>query len=363
MPVLLSDTVIEPGPLPLVGLRVTHGWFAAAVHVTDPVPLTVNRVVCGFVLKTSVPLPLFIAPKFNVVGESVTVGSVGAVVPVCVTANACPPIAIVAERADEPVYAPTLYETDPFPLPLDVVVTHVAPLEAVHAHPVPAVTPTVPEPPKESCVLAVGESEYVQPLNVKPFARLPLCPSVLVMTTLTAPAACAGETAVMLVADPTATELAAVPPMVTVAPDANPVPVIVTAVPPLAGPLVGENEMTDGGGAGGAVVPVCVMANVCAAMVTVADRDKVLAFAATLYETVPFPLPVDVVVTHAALLEAVHPHPAVAVTPMVPDPAEESCVRPVGEREYVQPVYVNPFPRLPLCASEFVTTTLTAPAA
>jgi hypothetical protein len=55
-------------------------------------------------------------------------------------------------------------------------------------------------------------------------------------------------------------------------------------------------------------------------MVTVPDRDALLGFAATLYETVPLPLPLlpPVTVTQAALLVAVHAQPAAAVTVTVP---------------------------------------------
>ena len=45
---------------------------------------------------------------------------------------------------------------------------------------------------------------------------------------------------------PTTTLVAAVPPRLTVAPDWNPVPVIVTPVPPLAGPELGPIPVTVG---------------------------------------------------------------------------------------------------------------------
>ena len=46
----------------------------------------------------------------------------------------------------------------------------------------------------------------------------------------------------------TVTPVAAVPPRLTVAPARNPVPVIVTGVPPLAGPELGAIELTVGAG-------------------------------------------------------------------------------------------------------------------
>src|SRR4029079_14519462 len=64
---------------------------------------------------------------------------------------------------------------------------------------------------------------------------------------LTAPAACAGVTAVIDVELATVTLVAAVPPIVTVAPVAKFVPVIVTFVPPAVVPAVGEIAVTVGG--------------------------------------------------------------------------------------------------------------------
>ena len=81
---------------------------------------------------------------------------------------------------------------------------------------------------------------------MNPFARLPLNP-LLVTATVTAPALPAGVVAVIVVALTTTTFVAAVPPKVTVAPDAKLVPVIVTAVPPVIGPLFGDTLLTVGG--------------------------------------------------------------------------------------------------------------------
>ena len=71
-------------------------------------------------------------------------------------------------------------------------------------------------------------------------------PPGLVTTTLTAPLACAGVTAVIVVLPTTFTFVAAVPPKVTVAPVAKPVPEIVTMVPPPAGPDVGDRLLMIG---------------------------------------------------------------------------------------------------------------------
>ena len=68
-------------------------------------------------------------------------------------------------------------------------------------------------------------------------------------TTLTAPAECAGVVAVMEVELTTVTLVADDPPKLTVAPAEKPVPVIVTDVPPLVLPDVGEIELTVGAAA------------------------------------------------------------------------------------------------------------------
>ena len=89
----------------------------------------------------------------------------------------------------------------------------------------------------------VGAATYVkQPLHD------PLCVSGFVTTTVTAPAACAVVVPVMLVGL-TVGAVSADPPNETVAPVWNPLPVMVTLVPPPAGPLVGATELTVGAGA------------------------------------------------------------------------------------------------------------------
>jgi hypothetical protein len=80
---------------------------------------------------------------------------------------------------------------------------------------------------------------------VKPLARLPLWP-FRVTVTVTAPAVPAGVVAVIDVLLTTTTLVAAVLPNVTVAPAAKFVPVMVTAVPPATGPLLGLTLLTPG---------------------------------------------------------------------------------------------------------------------
>ena len=81
-------------------------------------------------------------------------------------------------------------------------------------------------------------------------ASVPFWPSVLVTITLTAPAECAGVTAVIVVLLVTLILVAAAPPILTLAPDRKLVPVMVTAVPPAVLPVFGDIDDTVGAGPG-----------------------------------------------------------------------------------------------------------------
>ena len=71
------------------------------------------------------------------------------------------------------------------------------------------------------------------------------------------------------------------------------------------------------------------------AIVSVPERLVVAVLAATLKEVVPGPVPLapPVTVIHAALLAAVHAHPAPAVTVLLPVPPAAAKVSLVGEIE------------------------------
>ena len=116
-------------------------------------------------------------------------------------------------------------------------------------NPVPVMVTAVPpavEPEVGETAVTVGAGFAV--LYVYPLVRVPLCPSLLVTTTFTAPTAWAGVVAVIELPLTTFTPLAAVPPKLTVAPDKNPVPAMVTEVPPALDPAFGETELTVGAG-------------------------------------------------------------------------------------------------------------------
>jgi hypothetical protein len=80
---------------------------------------------------------------------------------------------------------------------------------------------------------------------VKPFGREAV-PLGAVTATATAPAACGGVDAVIVVSLTTVMPVAAVPPNVTAVAPVKPVPVIVTEVPPIVEPLFGATELTVG---------------------------------------------------------------------------------------------------------------------
>jgi len=91
-------------------------------------------------------------------------------------------------------------------------------------------------------------------------------PPGVVTVTLTAPAAPAGAVAVTDVAEFTTTPVAAVAPNLTEVAPVRFVPVIVTDVPPAAGPLVGDSDVTAGTAT---YVKVAVLIDVPPAVVTV----------------------------------------------------------------------------------------------
>ncbi len=70
-------------------------------------------------------------------------------------------------------------------------------------------------------------------------------PPAVVTETLTCPAACAGAVATIWVVDLTVKALAVVVPNFTYLTVENPVPVMVTEVPPATGPLYRESDVID----------------------------------------------------------------------------------------------------------------------
>jgi hypothetical protein len=99
---------------------------------------------------------------------------------------------------------------------------------------------------------AVGPASGLRPVTVgapnayKFPVAVGLVPPGVVTVTFTVPADSAGETAVNCVEETNVTPVAAVEPNVTLASGTNPVPVIVTVVPPAVGPASGLRPVTVG---------------------------------------------------------------------------------------------------------------------
>ena len=89
--------------------------------------------------------------------------------------------------------------------------------------------------------------------------------------------------------------------------------------------------------------PLCVTVTVWPATVRVPVRPAVAVLAVALNVTVPLPDPLapPLTVSQAALLVAVQPHPAPAVTAVVEEPAAAVIVRAVGETPYVHAAALN----------------------
>ena len=118
--------------------------------------------------------------------------------------------------------------------------TEVAPLKSV-----PVIVTDVP--PATGPLLGLTLVTVGAPMNVNwSFALVALVPPIVVTVMSTVPAAWAGEVAVMDVALLTVKLVAAVPPKLTALAPVNPVPVIVTDVPPVDGPLSGLTLVTVG---------------------------------------------------------------------------------------------------------------------
>ena len=98
-------------------------------------------------------------------------------------------------------------------------------------------------------------------------------------------------------------------------------------------PAVDGRLAEDGETVGEQVAPNCFTLKVFPPTDTVPVRNVVAVFAATVYENVPFPVPVLPAVTaiHASSLIAVHPHPAAALTVTTLEAPEAAAVVDVGE--------------------------------
>jgi hypothetical protein len=123
-------------------------------------------------------------------------------------------------------------------------VTAVAPVK-----PDPVTVTDVPpaaEPAAGETPVTVGTMGAAVKVNWSAGVTTADCPIGVVTRTFVVAAACAGETATMLVSEFTVTPDAATPPKVTAVAPVKPVPVIVTDVPPATGPDAGDTPDTTG---------------------------------------------------------------------------------------------------------------------
>jgi hypothetical protein len=253
-----------------------------------------------------------------------------------------------------PVLAATLKPTDPLPVPLApaVIVIHGVVVVAVQAQLAGVVTATgVPAPAVAGTDWLVGAIVYEHEGGGggagAACETVKVCPAMVIVPVRAPPefAATLNSTVpfpLPLAPDVTVTQealLVAVHAQLLVVETATVLPALpAAAIDWLVGAMEYEHDGGGGGGGGGGaggstIVPVCVSVNVWPAMVSVSVRAPP-AFGSTRNPTDALPLPLAPVVIeiHAALLTAVHAHPAGADTATdPPEPPSGGTVPLVGE--------------------------------
>ena len=143
----VSCTEASPLPLALEEGRVIHAAFDVAVH-RQPPPVFTDTL--------TAPPPL---ATFCCVGVTADVHDSA-----WLMVNVCPATVSVPDRG-APVWAAAEKDTVPLPLPREPPVMEIqsALLAAVHAHALPAVTPTLPVPPSPGTLALDDEREYEHP--------------------------------------------------------------------------------------------------------------------------------------------------------------------------------------------------------
>ena len=287
-----------PVPLPLAPEEmVIQGTLLAAVH-GQPSPVVTPTV--------------FLAPPAGTFAP-LDASAIAQPLP-WLTVNAWPPIVSTADRATL-VVAAAAYWTVPLPLPFApaVTVSHDALLLAVHGHPSPAVTATLPEPPADGTLAAVGAIEIEHPL---PCVTVTCAPATLMVPLRAGPLS--GSTlnpnapgplplvAVVNVIHGTLLE--------TDQAQLAEVSIVADAEPPC------EPKDCVSGATTKLQPAVCVIVTTWPATRTVPDRGPFAA--STAICTVPAPVPLDpwVTVAHGTLLAAVQGQPPLVVTVTLVEP-------------------------------------------
>jgi hypothetical protein len=164
-PVCVTVCVTLPAVMPLV--RDAASALAAARYVTVPLPepdppdTIVSHVAIGTAVQLHAPSVFTSNEAVPPAASSVRLAGCSAyehVRPCCVTDTDCPPTVRAPVREAVPELAATETVTVPGPDPdvPPVAVIQDAPELAVHAHPLPVATETVPVPPAAPIVIDVG---------------------------------------------------------------------------------------------------------------------------------------------------------------------------------------------------------------
>jgi hypothetical protein len=244
----------------------------------------------------------------------------------------CPAIESVPERGPPPVDA-AVNRTVPFPDPLapEVMVSQLALLEAVHAHPAPLVTSTLPLPPDADTDVLVGEIEKSHPL---PWLTVKVWPATVSVPERAPPSVDAVVNRTVPLPLPLAPDVTVIHETLLVAVQPQPAGDVtsVLPVPPLDAMFVAVEEMEN------EQPPPWLTVNVWPPMVAVPVREPELV-AATVSLTVPSPEPLapDATEIQLAPLVAVQEQPAPAVTVTVISPPAASTCCDCGEIAIEQP--------------------------
>ena len=247
------------------------------------------------------------------------------------TVNVCPATVSVADRVDVAVFAAAVKLTEPLPEPdaPAVIVTHPALLAAVHEQPAVVVTATLPEPPAATKLCDAGERLNAQ--LAAACVTVKVCPATVNVADR-ADVVVFAEAANVTVPLPlpVAPVETVTHPALLAAVQAQPAPLVTAIVPE---PPAAAKDWLAGEILNAQLAPACVTVNVLPATVNVPVRgvDAVVAAAVKLTDPLPVPLAPALMVSHATLLVADHPHPAPAVTPTVPLPPAAATDCDTGE--------------------------------
>lgn len=211
----------------------------------------------------------------------------------------------------------------------DVIVIQLAVLAEVHAQPVGEVTSTVPFVRLDGAEMLVGEIVVVH--GTASCVTFTVWPAIVSVPVRCPPVFAAKASDTVPLPVPLAPLVIVTHEAALAAVHSHEVPDMTRRLPfdAVAGTarLVDESVNAQAGAA-------CVTPKVRPPRVMDAERGVVVAFAATLYEIVPFPLPVAalVIVNHAAVLVAVQAHPLFAVTEKLPADASAATETLAGDK-------------------------------